>query len=683
LLFCKANSVEWRRLMRILEIYEKGSGQKLNLQKTAILFSRNTCEAKRQEILNSSGFSEVERIDKYLGLPSFIGKSKIQSFNSIKDRVQQRLNNWKIKFLSQAGKEILLKAVVQAIPTYSMSVFLLPTSLCRDLEGMMQRFWWGHMANDSRVHWMSWKRMGRAKTMGGLGFRDLIMFNKALLAKQGWRILKSPHSLVSQVLRGKYFPHDSFLSAELGNRPSYVWKSLFFARELLEDGLVWRIGDGSNVKIWKDRWLPTPITYAVQSPPKVIPEDSLVATLIDQEAHTWNLGLINSIFNPEEAKVIASMPLCPSLPPDKLVWQGTTDGIFSVRSAYHMGMENTLRVRGSASGESFDNRIWKTIWKMEVPNSVKMFMWRACNDLLPTKCNLVKRKMVEESMCPCCYREEETVVHVLWSCPAAQDVWGSGSMIFQKCAFNGDRIMQFMEFCLDRMKMDDFNLMAVIARRIWLRRNKLIFESSFSHPQIIYSEAVAQLEEYQRCNKKGDYLVQVENMQTIPSPHVEWCPPPLGIIKVNWDASINTIKEWVGIGIVARDHYGNVLGAKSLTKKVVAVPKLAEAMAAYEAVIFCKDVGFYEIILEGDAKQVVDDVNSRSPKQDVSGLFVEGIKMEMQELRGVSIAHVNREANNVAHLLAKEASTLEMDGVWLEECPNFILNAVLREILPS
>jgi hypothetical protein len=141
----------------------------------------------------------------------------------------------------------------------------------------------------------------------------------------------------------------------------------------------------------------------------------------------------------------------------------------------------------------------------------------------------------------------EHLNHVLWSCPAAQDVWESGSMIFQKCAFNGDRIMQFMEFCLDRLKMDDLNLMAVIARRIRLRRNKLIFESSFSHPQIIYSEAVAQLEEYQRCNKKGDYLSSVENLQTIPSPQIGWCPPPVGLIKVNWDASINTIRSGLAL----------------------------------------------------------------------------------------------------------------------------------------
>jgi ribonuclease HI len=134
---------------------------------------------------------------------------------------------------------------------------------------------------------------------------------------------------------------------------------------------------------------------------------------------------------------------------------------------------------------------------------------------------------------------------------------------------------------------------------------------------------------------------------------------------------------------VARDHYGNILGAKSLTKMVVAAPKLAKAMAVYEAVVFCKEVGFFEIILEWDAKQVVDDVNSRSPKYDGSGRFVEGIIMEMQGLQRVSISHVSREANNIAHLLAKEASTKEMDCVWLEECPTFILNAVLRETLSS
>jgi hypothetical protein len=112
-----------------------------------------------------------------------VGKSRSQAFQGIKDRVWKRLQNWKVKFLSQVGKEILLKAVIQAIPTYSMSVFQLPVGFCRELNSMMTRFWWGHMSNSSKISRMSWEKMGNAKSARGLGFRDLIIFNKALLAK--------------------------------------------------------------------------------------------------------------------------------------------------------------------------------------------------------------------------------------------------------------------------------------------------------------------------------------------------------------------------------------------------------------------------------------------------------------------------------------------------------------------
>jgi hypothetical protein len=219
LLFCKANSVEWRRLTKILERYEDASGQKLNKDKTSIFFSRNTSQEKREEIARLSGLSATQSYEKYLGLPTMVGRSRYNSFKSIKDRVWNRLNDWKAKFLSQAGKEILIKAVVQAIPTYCMSVFLLPKTLCKELNGLMQRFWWGHKENTSRIHWMSWEKMGITKEQGGLGFRDLVMFNKALLAKQVWRILKNPESLVARIMQTKYFPHASIMEAAIRNRP--------------------------------------------------------------------------------------------------------------------------------------------------------------------------------------------------------------------------------------------------------------------------------------------------------------------------------------------------------------------------------------------------------------------------------------------------------------------------------
>jgi hypothetical protein len=91
---------------------------------------------------------------------------------------------------------VLLKAVIQAIPMYSMSVFQLPISLCKEINSMMPNFW-SHMTKNSKIHWMSWERLGHSKYVGGLGFRDLVLFNKALLAKQGWRLIQNPYSLIA------------------------------------------------------------------------------------------------------------------------------------------------------------------------------------------------------------------------------------------------------------------------------------------------------------------------------------------------------------------------------------------------------------------------------------------------------------------------------------------------------
>lgn len=145
-------------------------GQKLNKEKTPIFFSKNTSVEAKRHILAISGVQSTQSYDKYLGLSVMKGKSRIRTFKSIKDRIWSRISNWKMKFLLQAGKEILLKAVVQAIPTYNMSVFKLPKALCRDLNSVMQELWWGQQEQESKIHRMNWSKMWTQNVGGDWGF---------------------------------------------------------------------------------------------------------------------------------------------------------------------------------------------------------------------------------------------------------------------------------------------------------------------------------------------------------------------------------------------------------------------------------------------------------------------------------------------------------------------------------
>ena len=91
------------------------------------------------------------RQGKYLGLPSVIGKSKNQVFAEIKEKVGKKLSEWKEKIPSIGGKEVLIKAVIQAIPTYTMSCFQLLKGLCEDLERMERNFWWGQRDQEAKM----------------------------------------------------------------------------------------------------------------------------------------------------------------------------------------------------------------------------------------------------------------------------------------------------------------------------------------------------------------------------------------------------------------------------------------------------------------------------------------------------------------------------------------------------
>jgi hypothetical protein len=187
----------------------------------------------------------------------------------------------------------------------------------------------------------------------------------------------------------------------------------------------------------------------------------------------------------------------------------------------------------------------------------------------------MKRKIVSDPLCPICGLKVESVSHILWECSSTMDVWGACKP-FQKLAITGQSFLTLFEEIARSGREIDLRFFVVVARQIWMRRDKYVDKGIFAHLDTLVRQAHNSMEEHD-ATRASDGLARAPDGI---APGQRWHAPPEGVYKANWDAALNIQNERIGLGSVIRDQEGNVKATQCIVWSGRFEPGTVEALAA-------------------------------------------------------------------------------------------------------
>ncbi|XP_056697398.1 uncharacterized protein [Spinacia oleracea] len=250
LLFGRADDSTTSTLREVLDSFCSVLGQKVNEEKSRLIFSHNTPNQHKtwfQELIN---VKESSSLGLYLGLPL---SHKKPTRNSIQFVVEKRkkLANWKTTCLSRAGRLCLIRSTLNTIPHYYMQANYLPKATLNDLDKIINDFLWGHSENKRKLHLVAKEDMFKPKDQGGLGIRSHEKLNASAMAKLGWKLSQGEENLAYRCIHAKYV-HANHVTKFSNGSP--IWKSVGKDWDLLASNSVWEVGNGENIHVWTENW---------------------------------------------------------------------------------------------------------------------------------------------------------------------------------------------------------------------------------------------------------------------------------------------------------------------------------------------------------------------------------------------------------------------------------------------
>ncbi|XP_019158174.1 PREDICTED: uncharacterized protein LOC109154890 [Ipomoea nil] len=640
----QTNDREAEVIKQCLGRYEELSGQKVNYHKSSVCFSRNTSVEDREVVASCLQVNQAPNFGKYLGLPSFVGRKKRAVFSYIEDKIKQRISSWNKKFLTQAGKEILLKRVAQSMPTFSMSVFLIPDTVCLSFQRTMNKYWWG-TGMDRGIHWKAWDKLSILKKYGGMGFKDLKNFNLAMLGKQAWRLLTSPDTLVAKVYKARYYPNTTFIDAKIGGCPSHSWRSIMAVHDMVVARVGRRIGDGKTTLIWGHPWLPDNPSPLVQTDMPVELRHAKVVGLIDEQTATGDPHILSDLFDEEDVSRILRIPVSPGYE-DSWYWPDDPNGVYTVKNAYR----NIMGIYDHSSG---DFEKWTKMWGMKIPPKWKTFLWRAICDILPTTNNLIIKRVEVDPTCQMCGLAHENVMHTFINCDYSRHVWNISGLPITNIVVNS--FPEWLTIVLTMFTEDQSAAVVALFYRLWRCRNSAVWDGTLPRPTAAWRQATAALHSYQQVVRRGSASLTAATADgsggSTPRCYV--------------DAGYREDTGEATYGIVLLSPEGSFLAAKNGRLSNCLSPFMAEALACKEALSWLLEKNITTVSLQIDCLQLRNAIRQRSDIiMSYVGVIVDQCRNLISSFNYVLFNHISRQINAHAHTLASLAFVQDQAMYW-------------------
>ncbi|KAF7812457.1 reverse transcriptase [Senna tora] len=465
-----------------------------------------------------------------------------------------------------------------------------------------------------------------------------------------------------------------------GHKPSWGWSSLLDGRDFLKDGLCWRIGNGSKVKVGKDKWIP-PLEGMMLSLPLsyVGDKDALVSDLICDG--DWDLSSIACSIAPSELNAILSIPLSPNILEDKLVWTHARNGVYQVKIGYRCekAVVDKLVDRKPSCSRVIPSKLWKEIWGLKVIPRVKNFIWRVCSDAIPTGEAQVRRGCNVTMFCPICGVKPESTEHMLMLCDWVKKVWFLCPLALRVSEFDTSRFDVWCEQMLviiSSMKDFDKSLWAYLCWGIWKARCDFVFKGvAVNVLKVVILAVIAANEFWDRPSIVGG---QDGALKSTPRAfNFDWKVPSEDFLLCFVDGAFDKVGMKGCFGAIFRNLEGKVVGGTS-GGFLASSSLICEAFAIRKAVSFAGLKGWSKVLFLSDCEYVVKAIGSGcwAGCDWASNVVLCDIGDGLGKSAGSSVVWINRQASQAADWLAKLALKGEVPKDWVC-CPPPLLASFL------